>query len=52
MSETKALIVVDVQYDFCEGGSLAVKEASEIIPIVNELKKSGKFGKVYVTADW
>jgi nicotinamidase/pyrazinamidase len=48
----KALVIVDVQNDFCEGGSLAVKDASEIIPIINELKDSGKFQKVYVTADW
>lgn len=27
----KALIIVDVQNDFCEGGSLAVPKASEVI---------------------
>ena len=48
----KALIVVDVQNDFWEGGSLAVKDASEIMPIVNGLKKNSIFEKVYVTADW
>jgi nicotinamidase/pyrazinamidase len=33
----KALIVVDMQYDFMEGGSLAVPNANEIIPEINEL---------------
>ncbi len=32
-----ALIVVDVQNDFCEGGALAVSKANEIIPIVDSL---------------
>ncbi|MGL5535414.1 MAG: bifunctional nicotinamidase/pyrazinamidase, partial [Cetobacterium sp.] len=31
------MIVVDVQNDFCEGGALAVKDAHEIIPIVNKV---------------
>ena len=48
----KALIVVDVQNDFCEGGSLAVKDASQIVPIVNSLKKNTFFDLVYITADW
>ncbi|CAI2378949.1 unnamed protein product [Moneuplotes crassus] len=51
-SEKKALIVVDVQNDFCEGGSLAVKDAAQIFPIINSLKKNTVFEKVYLTADW
>jgi len=50
----KALIVVDVQNDFCEGGALAVKDAHEIIPIVN--KVIDFFNKnqylVVATKDW
>ena len=34
---SKALLVIDVQYDFCEGGSLEVPKANEIIPIVNQM---------------
>ena len=34
-----ALIVVDVQNDFCEGGSLAVSGAQEIIPVIQSLMK-------------
>lgn len=32
----KALIVVDIQNDFCYGGRLEVKNANDIIPIVNK----------------
>ena len=47
-----ALIIVDVQNDFCEGGSLEVKNASEIIPVINKLKTNPFFHKVFLTADW
>ena len=33
----KTLIVVDVQYDFLPGGSLAVDGGDEIIPVINEM---------------
>lgn len=32
-----AMLLVDIQNDFCEGGSLAVPDASEILPVVNSL---------------
>lgn len=35
----KALIVVDVQNDFCEGGSLEVPDANAIIPVINNVIK-------------
>ena len=38
----KALIVVDIQNDFCKGGSLEVAGAESIIPFVNKLIKEGK----------
>jgi nicotinamidase/pyrazinamidase len=34
-----ALIVVDVQNDFCPGGRLAVQKGDEIVPLVNALAK-------------
>ena len=34
---TKALIVVDPQNDFCPGGSLAVKDGDQIVPVINKL---------------
>ena len=35
----KALIVVDVQNDFCPGGSLAVANGDEVVAPLNELMK-------------
>lgn len=45
-----ALIVVDVQNDFCPGGALAVSGGDEIIPLVNRLV--GEFDHVILTQDW
>ena len=39
-----ALIVVDVQRDFCPGGALAVPQSDEIVPAVNRL--AGEFAHV------
>jgi len=46
----KALILVDIQYDFCPGGSLAVPEGDEIVPIANHLQR--KFDLIVATQDW
>ena len=50
----KALLIIDVQNDFCEGGSLAVADSLKIIPVVNKLiekfEKEGDF--VIATKDW
>lgn len=48
----KALIVVDVQNDFCQGGSLAVPHANEIIPYINELIENNPYDKIIFTQDW
>ena len=45
-----ALILVDIQNDFCPGGSLAVREGDQIVPVVNELQKH--FPLVVATKDW
>lgn len=46
----RALIIVDVQEDFLPpNGSLAVKDGRDVIPIINELSKSGKFDLVVTT---
>lgn len=48
-----ALIIVDLQNDFCEPeGSLAVKGSLEIIETINKLKKSDKFDLVVCTLDF
>jgi nicotinamidase/pyrazinamidase len=45
-----ALVIVDVQADFCSGGALAVPHADAVIPVVNELIAG--FGLVFFTQDW
>ena len=47
---TDALIVIDVQNDFCPGGALAVAEGDEIIRRINGLM--GEFATVVLTQDW
>ena len=47
---TDALIVVDLQNDFCPGGALAVTGGDEIIPLVNDLILSTEH--VILTQDW
>lgn len=48
----KALIIVDVQNDFCEGGPLEVKDSSSIFPFINHLVKYEEFSKIFITKDW
>ncbi|MCB0729817.1 MAG: bifunctional nicotinamidase/pyrazinamidase [Ignavibacteriae bacterium] len=47
-----ALIIVDVQNDFCEGGALEVKNGNEVIVVINELIKTNKFDEIIATQDW
>lgn len=46
----KALLIIDVQYDFLPGGSLAVWEGDQIIPVINRLQE--KFDLIIATQDW
>jgi nicotinamidase/pyrazinamidase len=46
----KALIIVDIQNDFLQGGRLAVKGGNEVIPIINSIQE--KFDLVVATQDW
>jgi nicotinamidase/pyrazinamidase len=45
-----ALIVIDVQNDFCPGGALAVPDGDAIVPLVNRL--IARFDHVILTQDW
>ncbi|WEX88175.1 bifunctional nicotinamidase/pyrazinamidase [Sinorhizobium garamanticum] len=45
-----ALIVIDMQNDFCPGGALAVEGGDEIVPAVNRLIE--QFRHVILTQDW
>src|ERR1700760_1274916 len=47
---SSALIVVDVQNSFLPGGSLAVKDGDQVIPVINRIAKS--FANVVMTQDW
>ena len=46
----KALLIVDVQKDFCPGGSLAAPAGNDIIPVINSLLP--KFDLVVASKDW
>lgn len=45
-----ALLVVDVQNDFCPGGTLAVPGGDEVVGVINELLP--RFSRVVFTQDW
>ncbi|HEY8418329.1 MAG TPA: bifunctional nicotinamidase/pyrazinamidase [Limnochordales bacterium] len=49
-----ALIVVDVQNDFCPGGALAVAEGDAVVPVLNEwIRRFAAAGRPIVyTQDW
>ncbi|WP_173933489.1 bifunctional nicotinamidase/pyrazinamidase [Chelativorans sp. Marseille-P2723] len=46
----EALIVIDIQNDFCPGGALAVDRGDEVVPLINELIR--RFDHVILTQDW
>ena len=51
-----ALIVVDVQNDFCTGGSLAVTDNEAIFPVIEKIRTDQAmkqcYSHVYFTRDW
>ncbi len=46
----RALLVIDVQNDFCPGGALAVPGGDLVVPVINRLVSS--FDHVILTQDW
>lgn len=52
MRNKKALIIVDVQNDFCKGGSLEVKDGDLIVQPINDLIKSNAYELIVATQDW
>ena len=54
MESKKALLIVDVQNDFCPGGALAVPEGDKIVPILNKYIKifSEKKWPIFASRDW
>ena len=50
LRSTDALLVIDAQNDFCEGGALAVQGGAGIMPLINRLAE--RFDTVIATQDW
>lgn len=46
----RALIIVDVQNDFCPGGALAVNNGDSVVPVINRLMD--RFELVISSQDW
>jgi nicotinamidase/pyrazinamidase len=46
----QALVLVDIQNDFCAGGALAVPDGDTVVPVANAL--TPKFSLVVATQDW
>lgn len=52
MTTVRALIVVDVQNDFCEGGALAVAGGAAVAAAVNDFVDSHEYDVVVATRDF
>jgi len=50
MTATSALLVIDVQNDFCEGGALAVAGGSEVIAPINKMMENSEIS--VLSQDW
>lgn len=49
-ADRSALIVTDMQRDFCPGGALAVADGDAIVPVINRI--AAGFETVILTQDW
>ena len=54
LSPTDALIIVDIQNDYCEDGSMPVAGALELVKVLSNLSRRVKSrgGRVIATQDW
>src|ERR1700757_4198445 len=54
MQVKDALIIVDVQNDFCPGGALPVAEGDRVVPVLNRWIDSAGRGRALIVAsrDW
>ena len=54
LNPTDALLIVDVQNDFCPGGALAVPEGDRVVPVLNEWADAAvrAGARVYASRDW
>ena len=46
----KALLIVDVQNDFCPGGTLAVPGGDSVVPVINKMMEN--FSLIVASKDW
>ncbi len=47
-----ALLIVDVQNDFCPGGALGAPGTDEVVPVLNEVMENGAFDMILASKDW
>lgn len=54
MGERSALLIIDVQNDFCAGGSLAVPGGDEVVPVLDQyIEKFSRAGRpIIASRDW
>ena len=54
MAEGDALLIVDVQNDFCPGGALAVPEGDRVVPVLNDYIETFRARglPVFASRDW
>ena len=46
----RALVLVDIQNDFCPGGALAVPDGDAVVPVANRVQP--RFDLVVASQDW
>lgn len=54
MNVNNALLIIDLQNDFCPGGALAVPEGDRVVPVINRCSEffSGVSRPVFASRDW
>ena len=54
IGKRSVLIIVDVQKDFCQGGTLPVPRGNDVVPVLNRyIRKFEEAGaQIYATRDW
>ena len=56
MPSNSALIIIDIQNDFCPGGALAVSDGDAVVAVANNLQKNfdastGKYATTFTDID-
>lgn len=48
----KALLIIDVQNDFCTGGNLAVPGGEDVVSVINSMMQRGGYDLIVASLDW